>query len=136
MVADEVRKLAEKTMSATKEVGQAISGIQDSVTTTVSKRRAAEEALGKTIELSGRAGEVLGEIVAGVETASDMIRGIATAAEQQSATSEEINRSVEDINRIAAESADTLNQSREAIEDLANQAGELQRLIGRLQDRE
>jgi methyl-accepting chemotaxis protein len=134
VVADEVRKLAEKTMTATKEVGQAISGIQDSVKATVSKRHAAEEALGKTIELTGQAGEVLGEIVTGVETATDMIRGIATAAEQQSATSEEINRSVEDINRIAAESADTMAQSRDAIEELARQAAELSRLIGHLKE--
>ncbi len=136
VVADEVRKLAEKTMTATKEVGDAIAGIRESVSATVTKRHAAEEALGKTIELAGQAGEVLGEIVTGVEVASDTIRGIATAAEQQSATSEEINRSVEDINRIASESADTLGQSRDAIEELARQAAELQRLVNHLKEQD
>ncbi len=129
VVADEVRKLAEKTMSATNEVGEAIGGIQDSVRTTAEKRERAETALEKTIVLAQEAGEILNMIVNTVEQASDMVRTIATAAEQQSATSEEINRSVEDINQIAAVTSEGVHNSSQALSELMHQAQELQKLI-------
>jgi methyl-accepting chemotaxis protein len=132
VVADEVRKLAEKTMTATKEVGDAIGGIQDSVRVTADKRASAEQALEETVGLAQEAGEILGDILASAERATDMVRSIATAAEQQSATSEEINRSVEEINRIAAETSDGVGQSNQAIGDLAEQAQLLQQLIREL----
>jgi len=132
VVADEVRKLAEKTMTATREVGDAIRGIQDSVRTTTTKREDAERSLDKTIDLAQQAGGLLGEIVDTVDTAAGIVRSIATAAEEQSKTTEEINRSIEDINRIAAQTADGMRQSSASIEDLAHQARELQELIRRM----
>ncbi len=132
VVADEVRKLAEKTMSATNEVGEAIGGIQNSVRTTAEKRERAESALGKTIDLAQEAGEVLDTIVNGVEQATDMVRTIATAAEEQSATSEEINRSVEDINQIASVTSEGVHKSSQALSELMHQAQELKKLMTEL----
>ncbi|KHK00668.1 HAMP domain-containing methyl-accepting chemotaxis protein [Desulfovibrio sp. TomC] len=133
VVADEVRKLAEKTMTATKEVGAAIGDIQsgtrkniDNVAQTVA---AVEEASG----LAANAGGTLGEIVQLVDASADQVRSIATASEQQSATSEEINRSVEDINRISLESAEAMDQAGRAVEELVEQARELSQLIAEMQ---
>ncbi len=132
VVADEVRKLAEKTMTATKEVGTAIGGIQQSVRTTAEKREQAETALDKTIDLAQEAGTILTNIVSTVEQATDMVRAIATAAEQQSASSEEINRSVEDINQIAAITTENVHNSTKALSELMHQTRELDKLIGEL----
>jgi len=132
VVADEVRKLAEKTMNATKEVGQSIAGIQRGTADAVSR---VERAVSKVETASGLAEKseaALGEIVSVVEAAGDQVRAIATAAEQQSATSEEINRSVESISSIANETAQAMHQSAQAVSDLARQAQELNTLMASL----
>ncbi|MYL82059.1 PAS domain-containing protein [Desulfovibrio aerotolerans] len=134
VVADEVRKLAEKTMNATKEVGQAITGIQQGTADAVTRVERAVTRVGTASELAARSGTSLSEIVAVVETAGDQVRAIAAAAEQQSATSEEINRSVESISSIASETAQAMHQSAQAVSDLARQANDLNSLMSQLQD--
>ena len=129
VVADEVRKLAEKTMTATKEVGNAIRDIQAGTKTNIEN----VERTGKNIEevtnLATNSGEALKQIVTLAEKTTDQVRSIATASEQQSATSEEINRSIESVNRISSETADGMRQSAQAVAELADQAQVLKRLI-------
>ena len=132
VVADEVRKLAEKTMTATKEVGQSITGIQQGTSATMTRMDKAVSAVERATELAGRSGESLGGIVTMVETAGDQSRSIATAAEQQSSASTEINRTVAEISRISTETADAMTQSAQAVEELAQLAQALNRLIGEL----
>ena len=133
VVADEVRKLAEKTMHATKEVGQAISGIQHGTAETERMVDEATTAVDSATALAERSGMALSEIVAVVETAGDQMRAIATAADQQSATSEEINRSIEAISRIASETADAMGQSARAVAELAELAQDLSALVSGIQ---
>ncbi len=129
VVADEVRKLAEKTMSATKEVGQAISAIQEGTRTNIAAMDQAVASIADATAQADLSGAALKEILALAEQAADQVRSIATAAEEQSATSEEINRGVEDINRIAAETNSVMNQSAEAVSTLARMAVELHTII-------
>ncbi|TVR00726.1 MAG: HAMP domain-containing protein [Desulfovibrionales bacterium] len=129
VVADEVRKLAEKTMNATKEVGEAISAIQQGTRTNIDGMDQAVGSIGEATRLADKSGQALREILALAEQAADQVRSIATAAEEQSATSEEINRGVEDINRIASETSEVMNQSAQAISELARQAQDLQNLV-------
>ena len=69
-----------------------------------------------------------------VEVAGDQVRSIATAAQQQSVTSEEINRAIESISHIASETADAMSQSSQAVTELANQAQTLRSLVADIQD--
>ncbi len=133
VVADEVRKLAEKTMNATKEVGEAISGIQQGTASSVQGVERAVRRIDEATELAGQSGQSLQRIVKLVETASDQVRSIATASEQQSAASEEINRSIEEISRVSAETSEGMRQSALAVEELSRQAQELQSLIAEMQ---
>jgi len=132
VVADEVRKLAEKTMTATKEVGDAIHGIQDGARKNVGAVDRTVSLIGDATGLAGKSGESLKAIVELVDASSDQVRSIATASEQQSAASEEINRAIEDISRISNENADAMNQSAQAVMELAEQAQALSSLIGEL----
>ncbi|MEL7641634.1 MAG: methyl-accepting chemotaxis protein [Solidesulfovibrio sp.] len=132
VVADEVRKLAETTMQATKEVEQTISGVHKGMADAAQHVEQAVARVGQATELVGHSGEALGAIVAVVEAAGDQVRAIATAAQQQSATSEEINRAVETISAIAAETAQGMRQSAEAVSRLARQARELDALMADL----
>ncbi|KHK01926.1 Methyl-accepting chemotaxis protein I (serine chemoreceptor protein) [Desulfovibrio sp. TomC] len=132
VVADEVRKLAEKTMSATREVGEAIVGIQQGTTDNVQNVRKTVDVIEQTTRLAGESGDALNEIVTLADTVASQIQSIATASEQQSATSEEINRSIEEINRISMESSDGMRQSAQAVTEVASQSGVLTQLIGEM----
>ena len=132
VVADEVRKLAEKTMTATNEVGQVVRALQTGATANVVGVENAVKAVSQATELAGRSGAVLDEIVNIVETSADQVRSIATASEQQSAASEEINRAIENINRISGDTAQAMNQADQAVKDLTEQAGTLRRLVDEL----
>lgn len=129
VVADEVRKLAEKTMQATQEVDDAISNMQRSTTNNINATEEAAASVVKSTELAKNSGQTLSEIVQLVDTVEDQVRSIATAAEQQSATSEEINKATEQINQIAGESADLMEQSSQAIQEVAQMAGQLNGVI-------
>ncbi len=132
VVADEVRKLAEKTMSATKEVGTAIGSIQASTKSNIAEMDAAAQAVGACTGQAGEAGAALQRIVDIVERTTDQVRSIATASEQQSSASEEINRAVEDVNRISSETAEGMTQAEAAIRELASLAGRLKELMDSL----
>ncbi len=129
VVADEVRKLAEKTMTATSEVGDAIRDIQNGTRKNYDNVAQAVTAVEEATVLVGQSGQTLAEIVSLVDAAADQVRSIATAAEQQSATSEEINRSVEDVSRISTETAEAMRHSAGAVDAMAGQARELAQLI-------
>ncbi|MFZ5427022.1 MAG: methyl-accepting chemotaxis protein [Thermodesulfobacteriota bacterium] len=134
VVADEVRKLAEKTMTATKEVGDAIRGIQDGARRNVAAVDRTAGLIEEATVLAGKSGEALAAIVGLVDLASDQVRSIATASEEQSATSEEINRAVEDISRISQDTSSAMEHSSRAVADLARQAQALSRLIDELKN--
>ena len=135
VVADEVRKLAEKTMNATKEVGSAITGIQNGTRHSITAVEQTTENLNGATELVKKSGEALSLIVQEVSETAAQVSSIATAAEQQSAASEEITSSLEEINRMAGETAIAMQQSAQAVSDLAQQAQELQTLVNKLRGR-
>ena len=133
VVADEVRKLAEKTMTATTEVGTNIKSIQTASANNIQRMAAAGEITVRATEIASVSGQALSEILDLANANTALIAGIATAAEEQSATSEEINRSVEDISRIAEETDHGMRESAQAVEDLSRMAQDLNALLERLQ---
>ncbi|MEF3697742.1 methyl-accepting chemotaxis protein [Desulfolutivibrio sp.] len=132
VVADEVRKLAEKTMGATKEVGDSIKAIQNVARENVTGMERAAEAITEATELSGQSGRMLREIVDSAQSSAGQINSIATAAEEQSAASEEINRAIEEINGIALDITSTMEETVTDIHALTEQADALRGVIGSL----
>ena len=133
VVADEVRKLAEKTMGATSEVGGSIRGIQGTANSNINRVTDAATMVGEATELAATSGKALSEILQFANTTSALITSIATAAEQQSSTSEEISRSVDEINIIAGETATGMVESASAVHMLSNLALELKAMLEKLQ---
>jgi len=129
VVADEVRKLAEKTMTATQEVGANITAIQNSARTNIGEVGSAAKAVTEATELANNSGQALTEIVELASVNSSVVASIATAAEEQSATSEEINLSIDEISRIVAETADGMVQASAAVQELSRMAQELNRVM-------
>ncbi len=132
VVADEVRKLAEKTMIATKEVGEAISGIQTDTRSSVEQVAETVKVVDISREKAQQAGEALNQIVELTQTTSGQVLSIATASEQQSAASEEINEAVGDINRISNETNMAMNESSKAVMELTSQAQQLKAIIDQM----
>ncbi len=133
VVADEVRNLAEKTMTSTTDVGNAISAIQKSTADNTRLVIGAVEKIEKVTEMVSHAGEALLGIVQLADTTADQVRAIATASEEQSATSEEITQSVDSINNIAKDNANNMQEARKAVEELVSQTHVLSQLIEQLQ---
>jgi len=132
VVADEVRKLAEKTMTATKEVGDAIRGIQQGTSKNVGNVDQAVRSIEAATGLAKKSGDSLSAIVVLVDNASDQVRAIATASEQQSSASEEINRAIGEVDSISNESSKTMSEASQAVSGLAEQAQILRALIDSL----
>ncbi|WP_051822837.1 bacteriohemerythrin [Desulfonatronum thiodismutans] len=125
VVADEVRKLAEKTMSATVEVRNAVDAIQAHTHENIQSLETTTEDIVASTEAATKAGGLMREILDLVEETTSMVTSIATAAEEQSATSEEINRAVTDVTRIASETSEGMDRSARALVEIASQVEEL-----------
>jgi methyl-accepting chemotaxis protein len=130
VVADEVRKLAEKTMTATKEVGDSIGAIQKGARESMAKVDESAVAVAHATELAGASETALRQIVALVDETSSQVQSIATAAEEQSATSEEINRAEEAVSRLSAEIARGMRESAGVVENMSHQVDALEDLVG------
>ncbi len=132
VVADEVRKLAEKTMEATREVGNTIAGIQKGVEQSIGVVDETASMITQTTTLSMNSGEALDKIVQMITASSDQIQAIAAAAEQQSASSESINATFDDVATISAQTAEAMDRSATAVANLLEQEKTLTSLVLRL----
>ena len=132
VVADEVRKLAEKTMSSTSDVGNAIGAIQKSVDSSIHQVDVTASNVESATALSQKSGEALREIVEMVDLTVDQVRGIATSSEEQSAATESITQTVTQVSSIAAETATIMHTSSRAVAALADEAKNLNKMVAEL----
>jgi methyl-accepting chemotaxis protein len=133
VVAAEVRKLAEKTMQATREVGDVVAGIQKGAHENIQHVELAVEAVENAKSLALQAGDSLERILEVVDSTAEQIHSIAAAAEQQSSASNEINQAVDDVSRISDKTSAAMQEAAAAVEKLSQQAKALNELIVRLQ---
>ncbi|MBA6064745.1 methyl-accepting chemotaxis protein [Pseudomonas mosselii] len=129
VVADEVRNLAQKTQQATQEIQQMIQQLQLGTREVV---KVMEDSQGKTdisVQQASRAAESLASITQAVSVINDMNTQIASAAEEQSAVAEDINRNVINIGQVAGEVAGGADESSQASAELTKLAEQQRRLI-------
>ncbi len=129
VVADEVRKLAEKTMASTTDVSNAIRAIQESTEQSMQAMDSAAQHISHATDLAHQSGSALEEIVATVGATSDQVQAIAAASEEQSAASEEINRSITEVNDMSTLTAEAMSGASRAVSDMASQTQKLAELI-------
>jgi methyl-accepting chemotaxis protein len=134
VVADEVRKLAEKTMSATKDVAAFITAMQQSARKNIEKTDETSKAIQEGTRQANASGEMLREIVGIVAKTADQIRSMAAAAEEQSATAEQVRRATEVVNRIAGETSDAMAAAAQVVTAVAAEARNLESVVSDLEN--
>lgn len=119
VVADEVRSLASKTQESTQEILQTIQRLQQGSRDSTQRLEAGANSALATVEKSREAGESLIKIKESVDQISAMNVQIATAAEEQSLVTEEINANISAISEISQQTATGAEQSSTATHELA-----------------
>ncbi|MBJ6723910.1 methyl-accepting chemotaxis protein [Geomesophilobacter sediminis] len=122
VVADEVRALAERTTRATREISEMIKAIQAETRQAVTGM---EEGVGEvergTTEAAS-SGEALREILAQIDLVTQQINQIATASEEQTATTREISGNIQNISdtiHVLAQSSREVSQASSHLSDLS-----------------
>jgi methyl-accepting chemotaxis protein len=130
VVADEVRKLAERTTRSTNEITQMIQSIQQETESSVSGMKTAVMEVDEGLKLVEKAREALENIVGASEKGAEMATMIATASEQQSATTEEISQGLESVNAVSGDTVSMAEQMHGASKKLHGLAEELDKVAG------
>lgn len=130
VVADEVRKLAERTGRATKEIAQMIEKIQVESKKSVASIEAGKSEVQKGMKLSAEALDALGKIVETSNKAVDMVQRIATASEEQSIAAGHVSTHMESIMSVTLKTSSAVSEITKAAEGLEKLSSELQGRIG------
>jgi len=129
VVADEVRILAGRTQQSTEEINEMIEKLQAGSRRAVEVMDQSREQSQFAVEYAARSGEALRTISDAVQKINQMSAQIASAAEEQRAVSEEINRNIVAINDMSSETASGAEETATASQELARMATELQDLV-------
>ncbi len=131
VVADEVRTLASRTKESTTEIQQMIEKLQRGTDNAVGATQKSEQATRVTAEQAGKAGDALGSISGAVSLINNTAQQIASATEQQTVVSRDLNKNLHSISDVAYQTAENVTQSTQASESLATLAEQLKGLLAK-----
>ena len=129
VVADEVRALAERTTRATKEIGAMIKSIQSETRTAVGSMSEGVEEVKRGTGETLRSGDALEDILGKINELTLQVSQIATAAEEQTATTHEITGNIQMITEVVNRNVDNARSTTEATDMLSRQVDELHQLV-------
>jgi methyl-accepting chemotaxis protein len=101
VVADEVRKLAERSASATKEIGTMVRSIQAGANETVQAMQRAGNDVQAAVELTGQAGAAFNQIAEGTKSSTQRVGEIQRAIQLMQAAAANLEKAVEQASQVA-----------------------------------
>ncbi|WP_428606076.1 methyl-accepting chemotaxis protein [Sedimenticola sp.] len=125
VVADEVRTLAQRTQESTGKIRDIIERLQNQAAASVKAIGKSREIAQQSVEQTEEAGVALEKIVDMVTTIRDMSTQIATAIEEQSHVTAEVDRSIVSIAEVAE---NTRRAARQTVDSNARISEEIQQL--------
>ncbi|MFA5678873.1 MAG: PAS domain-containing methyl-accepting chemotaxis protein [Pseudomonas sp.] len=131
VVADEVRALAKRTADSTEQIHRLIDNLQQATARTLSTMRTGKEQADKGVAHVIEADEALDTIREAICRVTAMGEQIASAAEEQSAVAEEINRNISNIALLSDQTATQAQQNAKLSEALAYTANSQSELVAR-----
>ncbi|MBI3773076.1 MAG: methyl-accepting chemotaxis protein [Gammaproteobacteria bacterium] len=131
VVADEVRTLASRTQQSTVEIEAMIAKLQTQSRSAAATMQEGSKTAETSVSQAHQTEQALQSISASVSTINEMNTLIASAAEEQSATAEEMNKNVSNIRDLAEQTASGSEQTKSASQELSRLGAELQNLVGR-----
>ena len=131
VVADEVRTLAGRTQESTQEIEEMIEHLQSAASNAMSVMDKGTEQAQAGVEHVMRAGEKLDAISQAVNAINEMNSLIATASEEQSAVSEEVNRNIATISEVSGKTEASANQLTSTSYNMDQQAEQLNAIVAK-----
>ena len=131
VVADEVRALAERTTRATREISDMIKTIQQETRAAVTTMEEGVKEVSLGTEDAAKSGAALVEILFQIEAVGAQVNQIATAAEQQTATTKVMSSNIHEINEVVHDAARGANETASAAARLAGLSDELRITVSR-----
>jgi len=129
VVADEVRKLADRTGTATREIGMVIKSIQGKIGEAVASMEEGVTQVTRGTHDAARSGEALQEIVKHAFLITSQVNQVAVAATEQTNTTDEISCNISQITTVAQSTVDEVQNSVAAAEQLSGLAEDLHHQI-------
>ncbi|KQB04656.1 methyl-accepting chemotaxis protein [Vibrio metoecus] len=122
VVADEVRMLAARTQESTKEIQAIIEELQAQSNTANDSMQLSLDMLAQNKALTAKANDALVGITESVSDINDSNAQVATAAEQQSHVTQDINRNVSNMSTLVHQNVTGISQSASASNELSHLA--------------
>ncbi|NLQ17673.1 methyl-accepting chemotaxis protein [Marinomonas sp. M1K-6] len=133
VVADEVRTLSQRTHSSTEEIQKMIELLQEQTSKAVTSMQNSSAKAQTSVADADAATESLEEIANAIISISDMATQIATAAEEQTAVTNEISQNSETIRQVAADLADESKTGVEQSKRLSQLAKQVDTVVDQFQ---
>lgn len=129
VVADEVRTLASRTQKSTEDIQGMLGQLQLGVQKAVESMTASAAMTTQAVTSASDAGSSLSGIAQAVQQINNMALQIATAAEEQSSVTAEIDRNLVEINQLAMSNSDGATRTAQESQNLSQLSSQLRTLL-------
>lgn len=133
VVADEVRTLAGRTQQSTQEINSIIDKLQTGSSKAVAVMEQSREQSQAAVEYSTRSGMALTKIAEAIDSIHQMNVQIASAADEQSAVSQDVDQNITKIHTMSVELATGDEKHSLAGQSLSKMSGELEEMVKQFQ---